>query len=55
MTYVLPKRMWSALGWKDANRVLLCEAYMEVTSNAVKGTSQTDVGQPVGDGARGLG
>ena len=40
MTYALPKRMGSALGWTDADRVPLCEAYLEVTSDAVKGTAR---------------
>jgi len=31
--------MGSALGWTDADRVPLCEAYLEVTSDAVKGTA----------------
>ena len=33
--------MGSALGWTDADRVPLCEAYLEVTSDAVKGTART--------------
>jgi len=41
VTYALPKRMRSALGWTDADRVPHCKAYPEVTSDAVKGTSRT--------------
>jgi len=41
VTYSLPKRMGSALGWTDADRVPLFEAYMEVTSDAVKGAART--------------
>jgi len=32
--------MGSARGWTDADRVPLCEAYLEVTSDAVKGTAR---------------
>jgi len=41
VTYALPKRMGSALGWTHADRVPLCEAYLEVTSDVVKGTART--------------
>jgi len=41
VTYALPKRMGSALGWTDTGRVPLCEAYLDVTSDAVKGTART--------------
>jgi len=41
VTYALPKRMGSALGWTDADRVPLFEAYLEVTSDTVKGTART--------------
>jgi len=41
LTYALPKRMESALEGTDADRVLLCERYLEVTSDAVKGTAKT--------------
>jgi len=42
VTYALTKRMGSALGRTDADRVLLREAYLEVTSDAVKGTARTE-------------
>ena len=41
VTYALPNRMGSALGWTAADRVLVCEAYLELKSDAVKGTSRT--------------
>jgi len=41
VTYALPKRMESALEWTDTDCVPLCEAYLEVTSDAVKGTART--------------
>ena len=41
LTYSLPKKIGSALGWKETDRVPLCKAYLEVTSDAVKGTSCT--------------
>jgi len=33
--------MESALEWTDTDCVPLCEAYLEVTSDAVKGTART--------------
>jgi len=33
--------MGSALGWTDADRVPLCEAYLEVTSDPVRATART--------------
>ena len=41
VTYALPKKMGSALGWTDADRVPLCEAYLEVTSDPVRATART--------------
>ena len=41
VTYALPKSMGSALGWTDAHRVPLSEAYLEVTSDARTGISRT--------------
>ena len=41
VTYALPERMGSALGWTDADRVPLREAYLEVTSDAEKATART--------------
>jgi len=41
VTRALTKRMGSALGWTAADRVPLCEAYLEMTSDEVKGTSRT--------------
>ena len=40
-TYALPKRMESARGWTDADRAPLCEAFLDVTGDAVKGTVRT--------------
>jgi len=42
VTYALPTSMGSALGCTDANRVPLCEAYVEVTSDAMEGTARTN-------------
>jgi len=33
--------MGSALGWTDADRVPLCEAYLDVTSDPVRATART--------------
>jgi len=41
VTYALPKMMGSALGWTDADRVPLREAYLEVTSDPVRATTRT--------------
>jgi len=41
VTYALPKKMGSALGWTDAGRVPLCESYLEVTSDPVRATAHT--------------
>jgi len=41
VTYALPKKMGSALGWTDADRVPLCEAYLDVTSDPVRATART--------------
>jgi len=41
VTYALPKKMGSALGWTDADRVPLCEAYLEVTRDPVRATART--------------
>ena len=41
VTYALPKKMGSALGWTDADRVPLWEAYLEVTNDPVRATSRT--------------
>jgi len=41
VTYALPKKMGSALGWTHTDRVPLCEAYLEVTSDPVRATART--------------
>jgi len=41
VNYSLPKMMGSALGWTDVDRVPLCEAYLEVTSDPVNETART--------------
>ena len=40
-TYALPRKMGSALGWTDADRAPLCEAYLNVTSDPVRATART--------------
>jgi len=40
VTYSLPKNMGSALGWTNTEREPLGDAYLEVTSDAVKGTAR---------------
>jgi len=41
VTYALPKKMGSALRWTNADRMPLCEAYLEVTSDPVRATART--------------
>jgi len=41
VTYALPKKMGSAHGWTDQDHVRLCEVYVKVMTNAVKGTART--------------
>ena len=41
VAYDLPKTMGSSLGWMDDNRVPLCEACLQVSTDAVHGTRQS--------------